>query len=172
MSITKKITGNYKLLATGDVQIPGPLIAGSLRIQTDTISLNTEYGNLYLRASATGNINVGNSRLTDVANPIDGSDAATKEFVDTSIVNLNLKPIASSGSYNDLIDTPFERFTFPNNSTSWLVQHNRNTRSIFEKLTDADGNRFYASVRIIDENSFVVGLTESGSGTVDVYFGV
>ncbi|CAB4129424.1 hypothetical protein UFOVP116_3 [uncultured Caudovirales phage] len=171
MSITKKITGDYKLLTTGEVLVPGTLVAGNIRTKNNTISLNSDYGNLYLRASGTGNINVGNSRITEVATPLESSDAVNKNYVDQTIVDLNLKPVASSGSYNDLIDKPCQRFEFPNRSTVWLVQHNRNTRHIFEKLADSDGNRFYAGIKILDENSFVVNLTESGTGTVDVFFG-
>lgn len=171
MSITKKITGDYKLLATGDVLVPGTLVAGNVRTHGNTITLNTDYGNLNLRVGSTGTIDVGDSRITNVAAPIESGDAANKSYVDNTIVGLNLKPIASSGSYNDLIDTPRQRFNFPNASTEWLVQHNRNTRHIFEKLSDAAGNRFYAGVQIIDNNSFVVRLTEATAGTVDVFFG-
>ena len=62
MSITKKITGDYKLLTTGEVLVPGTLVAGNIRTKDNTISLVSEYGNLYLRASDTGNINVGGGR--------------------------------------------------------------------------------------------------------------
>ena len=168
---TKKITGDYKLFATGEVLVPGTFVAGNIQTQNNTISLKNDYGDINLRAGVDGSINVGGSRISDVALPIENNDASNKEYVDQSIIDLNLKAVASTGSYNDLIDKPCERFEFPNRSTVWLVQHNRNTRHIFEKLTDSEGNRFYASVKILDENSFVVNLTESCTGAVDVFFG-
>lgn len=63
----------------------------------------------------------------------------------------------------------FATYTF-NSALEWLVQHNRNTRVFNETLVDNDGNKFYAPVRIIDENSFVVNLTAATSGSVHVIF--
>ena len=63
-----------------------------------------------------------------------------------------------------------KRFEF-SDSLRWIVRHNMNTRSFTETLTDTFGNRFFAPVKIIDENSFEVKLTSATSGAIDVYFG-
>ena len=56
-------------------------------------------------------------------------------------------------------------------SLQWVVNHGKNTRSFVESLKDSNGDRFYASVRTVDANTFVVDLTEALSGSVDVVFG-
>lgn len=56
------------------------------------------------------------------------------------------------------------------NSTEWLVQHNMNTRVFIERITDINGNKLITSVTIIDNNAFVVNLTEATSGSIDVVF--
>ena len=52
----------------------------------------------------------------------------------------------------------------------WVVQHNKNTQVFNETLFDNDGNKFYAPVRIIDNNSFMINLTSAMSGKVHVLF--
>jgi hypothetical protein len=44
-------------------------------------------------------------------------------------------------------------------SLEWIVQHNKNTTVFNETLFDQDGNKFYAPVKVIDENSFSIRLT-------------
>lgn len=70
--------------------------------------------------------------------------------------------------YGSATDTVI-RYAFTD-SMVWLVQHNKDTFLFIERLTDIGGNRFIASTRIIDGNSFVVELTEATSGFVDVIF--
>lgn len=61
------------------------------------------------------------------------------------------------------------RYTFVQ-KISWLVQHNKNTTRFSEKLLDENKRQIYASINIIDANSFEVLLTEATSGYVDVIF--
>ena len=55
-------------------------------------------------------------------------------------------------------------------SLQWVVTHNMNTTVFIERLTDSSGNRFMAGVQIINSNQFVVNLTSSIAGSVDVIF--
>lgn len=55
-------------------------------------------------------------------------------------------------------------------SLTWLVQHNMNTTQFFERLTSTTGERFNATVNILDQNAFEVKLTEATAGFVDVIF--
>jgi hypothetical protein len=52
----------------------------------------------------------------------------------------------------------------------WIVNHNKNTTVFNESLFDSDGNKFFAPVTIIDENTFSVNLTSATSGKVHVLF--
>lgn len=63
-----------------------------------------------------------------------------------------------------------ERYAF-DSSLTWMVVHNKNTRKVIETLTDINGSRFYASINIIDANSFEVVLADATAGTIDVIFG-
>lgn len=63
----------------------------------------------------------------------------------------------------------FRRFEFVD-ALEWVVNHNMGTRSFTESLTDNEGNRFFAKVKVVDENTFIVKLASATSGAVDVYF--
>lgn len=76
--------------------------------------------------------------------------------------------VESTGSWVALAPKHI-RYSF-NESTNWLVQHNRNTTAYTVNLTDTAGNLFYAKISIIDNNSFSVNLLEATSGVVDVTF--
>lgn len=52
----------------------------------------------------------------------------------------------------------------------WRVEHNKGTKSFCERLTDAEGWRFIAPLKIIDENVFEIYLAEATGGSVDVIF--
>lgn len=61
------------------------------------------------------------------------------------------------------------RYSFTN-TTTWLVQHNKNTTRFSEKILDENKRQLFANVNIIDLNSFEVQLTEATTGYVDVIF--
>ncbi len=61
------------------------------------------------------------------------------------------------------------RFSF-NSSLRWLVVHNMNTTRFRETLMNETGQRFYASVNVIDQNSFEIVMTQEAAGYVDVIF--
>ena len=69
-NVTGNITGNVVGNVTGD-------LTGNVTASTGTSTVN----NLVVN----GTVDFSNTRLTDVAEPIAGSDAATKTYVDTSI---------------------------------------------------------------------------------------
>ena len=69
-NVTGNVTGNVVGNVTGD-------LAGNVTASTGTSTVN----NLVVN----GTVDFTNTRLTDVAEPVAGSDAATKTYVDTSI---------------------------------------------------------------------------------------
>lgn len=92
--------------------------------------------------------------------PGSGLDADTLDGYQAEDFVLKSSPVA---------DVDIQRFEFTH-SQHWVVVHNKNTTQFVERLSDTDGNRFYARVNIIDENSFEVNLTSATSGFVDVIF--
>lgn len=61
------------------------------------------------------------------------------------------------------------RFAF-SASKSWVVQHDMGTTMHTEALTDAEGFRIIAPLRVVDANRFEVYFTEPQAGYVDVAF--
>lgn len=63
----------------------------------------------------------------------------------------------------------FIRYGF-NHSLRISIKHGMNTDRFIATLKDLDGVQFFARIQIVDKNEFVVYLTESISGFVDVIF--
>jgi hypothetical protein len=87
-------------------------------------------------------------------------------YYKNSLPNVWAKIASSSQSTSG---NTFVSFSFTS-ALQWLVQHNKNTQVFNETLFDEFGNKFYAPVKIIDENSFVINLTSATSGQVHVLF--
>lgn len=62
------------------------------------------------------------------------------------------------------------RFEFSQQSTQWIVQHERNTKDFSIEIFNSQGVRMFAHHEIIDDMSFVVSLTEALTGFIDVVF--
>jgi len=65
-----------------DLTVAGNLLAGNITIDTNTIS---GLGNISIIPAVGSNIFVGNINIKDLADPVDAQDAATKNYVDTSL---------------------------------------------------------------------------------------
>jgi hypothetical protein len=91
--------------------------------------------------------------------------------METSLNSANAQILAlqQSGGTGGTGNTVHRTYQFTN-ALRWFVNHNMNTRSFQETLTDAAGSRFFAKVKIIDSNNFMVDLTSATSGVIDVYF--
>jgi hypothetical protein len=61
------------------------------------------------------------------------------------------------------------RFKF-DASTQWVVKHDKNTTLFQESVVDSNGRRFYPGIQIVDNNTFVINMTEATAGYVDVVF--
>jgi hypothetical protein len=61
------------------------------------------------------------------------------------------------------------RYEFPS-GLRWVVRHNMGTTRFRETLMTNTGDRFYAKVSIIDDNSFQIDMTQEVTGYVDVIF--
>ena len=87
---------------------------------------------------------------------------------ETVVVTSCEQGVAGRDGVSDL--SPFyRRFEFED-ALEWVVNHNMDTTSFFARILDHDGTEIYAEKRVIDKNSFVILLTESLSGAVEVLF--
>lgn len=63
----------------------------------------------------------------------------------------------------------FRSYTFAM-SLEWRVKHGMGVDVFCESLVDSIGNRFYARLRIVSLDEFVIDLTERTAGTIHVFF--
>lgn len=111
-----------------------------------------------LPAFSSGNIILGPEVITGANVAVQLTDFTSV----TSAINL----------LNDVIErasNSWRRYEF-DTSLKWIVEHNMNTTSFVEVLTDSNGKRFQASINIVDANSFEIELTSATAGIVDVNF--
>ena len=121
-----KIAGNTVMTATSIGSIitsaPGITSVGILSYLTVTnvlISGNTvsAIGNnqtLYLSGTGAGTIDVGLNRITSVANPVSGSDSATKQYVDSSITLVGARTASISIDITGMNDPDQDIITYLN----------------------------------------------------------
>lgn len=114
----------------------------------------------YLPGFSASNILLGDA-ATAAGNTSGAVSLSSTTSVTEAITQLNIKL--------ETVGNNARRYDFPEGLT-WLVQHNMNTTQFFERLTSVTGERFNASINILDENSFEVKLTEATAGYVDVIF--
>ena len=74
----------------------------------------------------------------------------------------------TAGASSDTIIAKKYVFTEPH--ILWLVTHNLNTKNFTIGLQDSSGNEFFAKVEPLDNNQFLVRMTEPVSGSVNVVF--
>jgi len=63
----------------------------NIRVDGNTISSTDANGNIVLDPNGTGTVDVTSSRITGVAEPVNPSDAATKNYVDNAVTGLDWK---------------------------------------------------------------------------------
>jgi len=64
---------------------------GNIRVAGSIISSTLADGDVVIDPNGIGNINVSSARITNLADPIDGQDAATKAYVDATRTGLDVK---------------------------------------------------------------------------------
>ena len=115
-------------------------------------------------------INVGtatNSKNGDTVRTafIKVNDNFDEVYADIAATNATVAQLSTTTGPGNVV----KRYEFAN-SLEWIVNHGMNTRNFVETLTDNQGNRFFAPVKVVDDNSFIVRLTSATSGAVSVYF--
>lgn len=74
----------------------------------------------------------------------------------------------TAGASSDTIIA--KKYEFKEPHILWLVTHNLNTKNFTIGLQDSDGNEFFAKVEALDQNQFLVRMTEPTSGFVNAIF--
>jgi hypothetical protein len=74
----------------------------------------------------------------------------------------------TAGASSDTIIA--KRYVFTEPHILWLVTHNLNTKNFTIGLQDSNGREFFAGVEALDNNQFLVRMTEPVSGSVNAVF--
>jgi hypothetical protein len=99
-------TTNVELGATANT-LSGlqQLTVDNIRIDGNTIETLNANGDLTLSPEGNGHVSVSNSRITNVLEPVDASDAANKLYVDTVAQGLKILPSAKAIAVSNLAAT-------------------------------------------------------------------
>jgi hypothetical protein len=118
---------------------------------------------------------------TTVREGINNDFTETNTFPDMDILNASPtnKQVVNAGSVKSYIGAvatqvieglSLVKYVFDNPNDTWLVTHSKNTELFQYDIMDDSGNKMIAPINIIDDNSFVVELTEAVTGSVLVRF--
>ncbi|MBC8427381.1 MAG: hypothetical protein H8D97_00670 [Proteobacteria bacterium] len=118
---------------------------------------------------------------TGISPEADNDFTGINTFQDINIINADptSKQVVNTKSVKDYVGTvatqildglSLNKFVFNTPSMNWLVIHNKNTPLFQKTILDEYENEMLASVNIIDDNSFVVELTEAMIGSVLLRF--
>jgi len=142
-------TPGFTLEVAGDAEI------GNIELDTNTITTTNTNGNLVLNANGTGTIDVSSKKITSVATPTAGTDAANKTYVDAQIGG-------STGMSITLATPTDSSLTTDGAYQNWLTS---------TYVTDAidDLNEVTENIRndkFVKSTSFVANVTSGGAGLV------
>lgn len=112
--------------------------------------------------------------------PVENFEAVNKGYLDTEVNRIDLVVTSNSDDVSRIDQNlavatgafNISRFEFTVPSSEWIVEHNMGTTRFSEKLLDKNNRSFFASIEVIDNNSFKVYLSEMMTGAVEVSFGI
>lgn len=170
--IVGKITGSsIGSGSTTPLIVTSPINLGSI----DNIKISESVGNSLIYTDSQGRLQFGTFDSVkflpgfNASNILLGDEVNTDGAVALSSTTSVTEAIAQLNVKLGTVGNNTRRYEFAE-SLTWLVEHNMNTTQFFERLTSVTGERFNASINILDENSFEVKLTEATAGYVDVIF--
>ena len=85
------VTDNDLTFDGTNLNLTGVFNADNIRIDDNTISSTNTDGNIVLDPNGTGVVSVSDARITNVADPVAGKDAANKSYVDSAITGMTWK---------------------------------------------------------------------------------
>lgn len=92
-------------LSTNNIEGLTLLGAGTITISGNTIASTTTNQDIIISPNGTGTVDVNNSRITNLSEPINPTDAATKAYVDATAEGLTVKPSVKAATTGPLTAT-------------------------------------------------------------------
>ncbi len=129
--------------------LPGltDITAGNLFINANEISASNTNGNISLKPNGTGTIAVNSKRITGLAEPIDPTDAVTKQYADGIATGLHVKEGVDAATTTTLAIHTGGSVTY-NNGTAGVGA----TLTLGVALTTLDGHTLINGDRILIKN--------------------
>lgn len=160
------------------------LTVDNVDINGNTISTTDTNGDLVLAPNGTGNVNVDNSRIVNLADPVSAQDAATKAFVENLVQGLdpkqsvkaattgNLAALSGLLTIDDVVLVAGDRVLVKDQTTSsqngiYIAATNGWTRSLDANTWDelVSAYVFVEAGTVNYDNGFL--CTINGGGTLD-----
>lgn len=106
LQVTGGVGVGGNLHVGGNVVAGGNISTSTLKISSATISTTTTNANIVLDPNGTGVVDVSTSRIVNLSEPTIGTDAATKDYVDTTVSTVVSSPnkISETDSKVEVID--------------------------------------------------------------------
>jgi hypothetical protein len=153
------------------------LTAGTLSITTNTLTATQTNSNLVLAPNGTGSVDVSSKKITSVATPVSGTDAANKTYVDTSIqTTTRVINLTTTNYTNAQVATSFITKLFPtaehqNGTTIRAFCIDQGTTEVVNAGSFI-ASRVYQIVAAGSTTFTGIGATNNNPGTIFVASGV
>jgi hypothetical protein len=163
-NVTVGVAGNANVLTiTGTGIIAGNANVGNLSISGYEISSTGTDQNISLNPSGTGNVDVNNAYITNLHEPTNDSDAATKLYVDTVAQGLHIHAPAQVATQANLATITGNTVTYDNGSSGVGA-----TLTLATAITAIDGITF-PTVNVFVTGSRIIVKDEANAHHNGVY---
>ena len=113
------IISNNNIFATAQISAAGNIITNQTFVGNsltgNTLIITSTYAGLQF--SVTGNINAGNTWITNVPNPINPTDVANKEYVDSLANGLQVKASSNVATTGNILTTTGQTYIYNNGAS-------------------------------------------------------
>lgn len=145
---TKNITLGTSTLTNGSTTsaLAGltQLDVDNIRVDGNEISSTNSNGNISINPNGTGNVTVNSHRITDLADPVNAQDAATKNYVDSVAEGLHVHEAAHCATTGTLASISGGTVTYANGSSGVGA-----TLTLSNGITALDGHTLTNGDRIL-----------------------
>jgi hypothetical protein len=139
------------------------LTVDNLDINGNTISATDTNGSIFLAPNGTGSVDVSGKKITNLAEPVAGTDAATKNYVDNSITGLTWKSavnlladtnVALTGSASTLVIDGHAALDAADSGVYRILLKNQTTSSQNGIYVYTEAGSTYTLVRADDADTY------------------